>query len=437
MLATAFLLAALLAHGAAPWTWRGSAASGAAALASLGAKEAGVALYPLLLRDVLIRPTRRPLADWLRGYAGVGAAGVLYVALRRHALGEMVGTAPSIAPTQRSPLEVLAAVGTYAGKLLWPFPLNAYIDHVPVTATTVLAALLLLAALALAARHCARAARAAAVRRPVDRADAGAVAGYPVEDSDAPGRTLSLSAVGGFLLADRRPGGARLGRLASPASRRAAAAVVSAVLLAAAGATAQRCRVWRDDVALWEDTEAKSQQSGMAARNLGTAYQQAGRAADARAAFARALKRRNDARGLQTIHNNLGTLALMDGDFAAARRAYEEALAAAPDAPDTLFNLALAILHGGGSTPEAGARGPAQAGARPAAEPARRRHRGRPGAGPAHPRRAPVSLRTPPPRATAAPVRAHGGRHPADAGVRAVRRVNARPPGAGIASRLA
>ena len=91
----------------------------------------------------------------------------------------------------------------------------------------------------------------------------------------------------------------------------------------------------------------------MAARNLGTAYQQAGRAADARAAFARALERRNDARGLQTIHNNLGTLAMMDGDFAAARSAYEQALVAAPDAPDTLFNLALAILHGGDSTPEA------------------------------------------------------------------------------------
>ena len=111
--------------------------------------------------------------------------------------------------------------------------------------------------------------------------------------------------------------------------------------------------MWHDDIALWEDTEPKSQASGMAARNLGTAYQQAGRAAEARAAFARALERRNDARGLQTIHNNLGTLAMMDGDFPTAQRAYEQALIAAPDAPDTLFNLGLALLHGGGSTPEA------------------------------------------------------------------------------------
>ena len=94
----------------------------------------------------------------------------------------------------------------------------------------------------------------------------------------------------------------------------------------------------------------------MAARNLGTAYQKAGRPADARVAFGRALERRNDARGLQTIHNNFGTLAMMDGDFAAAQRAYEQALVAAPDAPDTLFNLGLAMLHGGGSTPEAARR---------------------------------------------------------------------------------
>ena len=68
----------------------------------------------------------------------------------------------------------------------------------------------------------------------------------------------------------------------------------------------------------------------MAARSLGTAYQQAGRAADARAAFERALQRRNNARGLQTIYNNLGTLAMYDGDYAAAQRYYEAALAANP-----------------------------------------------------------------------------------------------------------
>jgi tetratricopeptide (TPR) repeat protein len=125
------------------------------------------------------------------------------------------------------------------------------------------------------------------------------------------------------------------------------------VLLAAAIGTVRRNGVWHDDVALWEDTEPKSQVSGMAARSLGTAYLQRGSAADARAAFERALQRRNTARGRETIYNNLGTLAMYDGDYAAAQRNYESALAANPNGADTMFNLGLAILHGGGESREA------------------------------------------------------------------------------------
>jgi tetratricopeptide (TPR) repeat protein len=356
VLATVFLLAALVAHGRSPWTWRGSAASGAAALASLGAKEAGVALFPLVvLRHLLVRPTRRPLVDWLRGYAGVALAGLVYVLLRRHALGEFVGTAPSIAATQRSPLEVAAALGTYAGKLLWPWPLNAYIDHVAVTPAILCAAALLLAAFGAAAWRW-RASRDglplfALLWIGLTLAPSLAIL-WKIPDAPLAERYLYLPSAG-FCLLVGDLAGRGWARLSTPGARRAAAAAAAAILLAGGAAAAHRCRVWHDDIALWEDTEAKSRLSGMAARNLGAAYQQAGRPAEARAALARALERRNDARGLQTIHNNLGTLAMMDGDYAVARRAYEQALAAAPDAPDTLFNLALAVLQGGGSTPEA------------------------------------------------------------------------------------
>ncbi len=175
---------------------------------------------------------------------------------------------------------------------------------------------------------------------------------WKIPDAPLAERYLYLPSAG-FCLLVGALAGRGWARLATPSARRAAAAVGATIVLAGAGAAALRSRVWHDDIALWEDTEAKSQVSGMAARNLGTAYQQAGRAAEARAAFARALERRNDARGLQTIHNNLGTLAMMEGDFPAAQRAYEQALVSAPDASDTLFNLALAVLHGGGTTPEA------------------------------------------------------------------------------------
>lgn len=356
VLATGFLLAVLVTLGAEPVSWRRSALGGVAALGALGAKEAGVALYPLLLlRDLLVAPTRSPLGDWLRRYAGVGVAGAAYVLLRRNALGEFVGSAPSAAPVPRSPLDILAAVGAYAGELLWPWPLNAYIDQLPVTAFTIAAGLLFAAALAIAAwRWWVR-----ADGLPLFALGWVALTLVPslailwkIPDAPLAERYLYLPSAGFCLL---------IGVLAARGwsrvhARGVATAVGVAVLFALALATAARNRVWHDDIALWEDTEAKSQVSGMAARNLGAAYQKAGRAADARAAFARALGRRNDARGLQTIHNNLGTLAMMDGDYPAAQRAYEQALAAAPDQPDTLFNLGLAVLHGGGASPDAARR---------------------------------------------------------------------------------
>ena len=358
VLATGFLLAALVLLGG-PTGARATTLSGAAALGALGAKEAGVALYPLLvLRDLLVAPLARPLGEWLRRYAGVAVAGVVYVLLRRHALGEFVGTAPTVAPVTRSPLEVLAAAAAYAGELLWPWPLNAYFDRVPVSAFTIAAGVLFLAGAAAALRQWWRRGDGlplfAFAWMSVTLVPSLAIL-WKIPDAPMAERYLYLPSAGFCLL---------IGALAargwavatSPVARRVAVAAAAVVLLAAGLATAVRNRVWHDDIALWEDTEAKSQLSGLAARNLGAAYQKAGRAAEARAAFGRALERRNDARGLQTIHNNLGTLAMMEGDFPAAQRAYEQALAAAPDQPDTLFNLGLAILHGGGSTPEAARR---------------------------------------------------------------------------------
>jgi Tfp pilus assembly protein PilF len=136
-------------------------------------------------------------------------------------------------------------------------------------------------------------------------------------------------------------------------ARWATAVGVGVLLLAAGLGTVRRNPVWHDDIALWQDTEQKSQVSGMAARGLGTAYQQAGRIAEARAAFERALQRRNTPRGLQTIHNNLGTMAMYDRDYAAAQRYYQAALAQDPNSADALFNLGLAVLQGGGATREA------------------------------------------------------------------------------------
>ena len=89
----------------------------------------------------------------------------------------------------------------------------------------------------------------------------------------------------------------------------------------------------------------------MALRSLATAYQKAGDA-EQRAAFEKALERPNTTFGQMIIHNNLGTLAMYDGDFAAAEQHYRRALAVEPSA-DTSFNLGLAILEKGKWSAEA------------------------------------------------------------------------------------
>jgi tetratricopeptide (TPR) repeat protein len=371
VLATGFIVAAVLVHGRPPWSWRRSIATGLCAAGALGAKETGVALYPLLfLRDVLCPATTTVRAkghvgtserqhvstsDRLTAYAGVAIAGLVYVLLRRTALGEYVGTAIQETPVRRSPLEVGGALGMYIEKLVWPSALSAYIDHLDTGPLQIGAALLLVVGLA-----------AAAWRWWASRGDGVPLFAllwialtlvpslailWKIPDAPLAERYLYLPSVGfSLLIGDaiarvltRVRGGARV-----------AVGVVAALILLAAGiATAWRNPVWHDDIALWEDTESKSQVSGMAARSVGTAYQQAGRAAEARAAFERALGRRNTARGVQAIHNNLGTLAMYDGDYAAARRHYEAALQANPGAADTIFNVGVVILRAGGATPAA------------------------------------------------------------------------------------
>lgn len=359
VLATGFLLAALLVLGRPRRTWAGSALAGVFTAGALGAKETGIALFPLLvLRDLLVPAvSRRGGGDWVRGFAGPLAAAAAYGLLRHRALGEVVGSAAESLPAgARSAADLIGAVGAYLAKLIWPVPLNAYIDHIPTGPLPIVLAGLLFAGLA------------ASVWRwrtdPSDGLPLFALAWlalalvpslailWKIPDAPLAERYLYLPSVGFCLLA-----GDLLGRAwdaaGSGRARLAIGIAAGVALLACAAGTLRRNPVWRDDIALWEDTEPKSQLSGMAARGLGTAYQQAGRAAEARAAFERALTRRNDARGLQVAYNNLGTLAMYEGDYAGARRHYEAALVAAPNAADTLFNLGFAVVQGGGRSPVA------------------------------------------------------------------------------------
>jgi Flp pilus assembly protein TadD len=62
------------------------------------------------------------------------------------------------------------------------------------------------------------------------------------------------------------------------------------MLLALGVATVQRNQDYGSAVALWEDTLAKSPHKARVANNLGFAYQQAGRLAEARLAYEQAIE---------------------------------------------------------------------------------------------------------------------------------------------------
>jgi tetratricopeptide (TPR) repeat protein len=366
VLATLFVLAALVVHGAAAASWRRSAATGGLALLSLGAKEVGAALYPLLVVRAIVvdsasspakgnrHPARRgdgAALGLLRDYAGFAAAFVLYLALRTASLGAVVGQQPGEAAPTASLPSLFWATAAYLRELVWPFPLNAFIDVVPRDALSVVVFVAYLAAVVAALRS----------RRSVGGTPLFAVLWiavtllpslaivWKIPEVPMAERYLYLPSVGLCLLL------ASLVAHAVATRGRLVVAPVAALAVAAFAATVARNPVWHDDVALWEDTVQKASVSGMAWRSLGTAYQQRGRADEAGSAFERALTLRNSPRGLQVIHNNLGTLAMTRGEYAAALRSYEQALQANPNAADTLYNVGLARFFAGGQTATAAA----------------------------------------------------------------------------------
>lgn len=360
VLATLFLLAALVAHLRLPRGWRRAATVGAMSLLALGAKETAISVVLLLvLCDLIVtaRGDAAPRGMWWPGYVGVGIASVLYLGLRRAAVGSLVGQATTSNPVERSLADLIGAVGAYLMKLVWPTGLNAYIDAVPTDSLTLgatMAAALALAALAVAAWRVGRGtATFLLLWLGLTLAPSLAIV-WKIPEAPMAERYLYLPSVAFCLLA----GYAVLllwERAGTAALRGAVIGAVSLVVVVAASVTWARNRVWRDDLALWTDTAAKSRIAGLPMRSLGVAYLQRGDSEDARRYLEQALQRRNSPAGLQVIYNNLGTLAMQEQRYDEARRHYEAALQAYPNAADTLFNLGLSILQGGGAGPDAAA----------------------------------------------------------------------------------
>lgn len=110
--------------------------------------------------------------------------------------------------------------------------------------------------------------------------------------------------------------------------------------MALGAATFRRNHAYRDEVALWSDTAAKSPDNPFAQNNLGIALAQAGRAAEAVAPLRRAVALRPD---YPEAENNLG-LALADsGHPAEAVAHYERALALKGGFAEAEANLGVAF----------------------------------------------------------------------------------------------
>ena len=354
VLATLFLLAALVAHRFLPQGGRRTTVVGVLALLALAAKETAISVIPLLvLGDILTgSKAKAGRAVWWPGYAGVGIASVAYLALRRASVGGLVGEAVTGSPVVRSSADLLGSLWTYLVKLVWPTGLNAYIDTVPtdpVTLVVVAATMLALLAIAVSAWRAGRGTVTFLLLWLMLTLAPSLAIVWKSPEAPMAERYLYLPSVAACLLAGYATSQLWM-RARSPARRVGVIATLCAVVATAALATSARNRVWRDDLALWTDTAAKSHIAGLPMRSLGVAYLQRGQSEEARRHLDLALQRRNSPAGLQVIYNNLGTIAMQAQRYDEARRHYEAALKAYPNAADTLFNLGLAILQVGGGS---------------------------------------------------------------------------------------
>lgn len=326
VIATCFVVAAVLLGARTDRQWTAWAAGGALFLGLLSKEVALTGLLLVPLRDFLVDRRVHPT----RYIASILAVG-LYFLLRANALGTFGGGVPTGATASEVSRELLAAVGWYASKLLFPAHLNAYVQEVPSGAAYPLGGMVVLVLGIVAA---------VGAWRAKQRCVLYLLCWLPL--TLAPSLTVILRRSASALVADRYlylPSvaavvlvGWGLGRLRSWQSFRlpVGAASVGLITVIAALASASRSHVWADDVTFWSDVADKSPRFALPHRELADAYMRRNNLDAAERAFERALEA--EARPEDTVmtYNNLGNLYLRRGRLDEASRAFEAGLVIYP-----------------------------------------------------------------------------------------------------------
>ncbi|RMG47660.1 MAG: tetratricopeptide repeat protein [Acidobacteria bacterium] len=345
LLCAVFAFAALASSGGRRLEKAGYRYGSAALLfAALLAKEMAITLPGLILiRRCLTVPEpsrlRRALALTMPHWAAAAA----YLAIRATAVG--------VAPTALLPLTLPQFAATacfvlarYATLLLLPVGLDAHYPYGPVTPLSWSAALG--GALVAAAGWW----TVLLIRR---EPRTGFWCAFTIA-SFAP--VLAFGSFGDVLMADRFAYIPSLGlaylaaRLAASvraaargrAGKAAAAAVAAALLLAAAGLSRARCRVWHDDLALFSDMVRTSPDSALVRANLGLAYMRAGRYPEAARELEAAVELVPD---YAIAHNNLAAVYERQGNLTRALAHYQRALDIEPGQLESRINVGSLLVR--------------------------------------------------------------------------------------------
>jgi protein O-mannosyl-transferase len=346
VLATCLLLAALalaarLRSGAGPGAIAGSLLLFALATLSKEVALVGVGLLPILLWALPAPEPERPRCSsqrerWLIGGYALVALGY---GLLRAAAGTESGLGRFEGGVAAAAGRLLAALGYYLLKVVWPPPQSALVVELPAAGWGALVGSLAIAFLVwagLRARQGQRQWLLGGLWVLVPLLPALPVAISRLAEAPVAERYLYLPSVGvSWLFAGALT--LALERL----GRRELVLVAAAALVTLAGAaTVTRNQVWRSDLALWSDTVRKAPDSGLAWNELGKAYLDRRLDLDtAKSHFERALATYDDPFGRALASNSLGVIAIQQGRANDAIEAWTRAAAEKPDYATPHFNL--------------------------------------------------------------------------------------------------